>query len=207
MKTLAIAGAGGHGRVVADLATLCGWTPVFFDDTLLPQAAVLSWTCQGSTAALIERAAEFDGLIVAIGNNATRLSLSMELQRAGGHLATLLHPSAVVSKHARLGLGSVVMPNAVIMTGAELGNAVIINTAASVDHDCRVGDGVHVSPGARLCGGVVVGDLAWIGAGATVIPAICIGASAVVGAGSVVIRQVEANVTVTGNPARQLIRN
>lgn len=207
MKSLAIAGAGGHGRVVADMATLCGWSPIFFDDARQAGSTVLGWPYQGSIEEMVTWAGSFDGAVVAIGDNAARLALNQRLREVGAKLVSIVHPSATISQHAVLGAGSLVMPNAVVMTGAVVGEANIVNTAASVDHDCRLSAAVHVSPGARLCGGVTVDDLVWVGAGATVIPGVRVGRSAVIGAGSVVIRDVEANAIVVGNPARQMVRN
>ena len=43
-----------------------------------------------------------------------------------------------------------------------------------------------------------------IGANATILPGITIGEGAMVGAGSVVVKNVPANTTVVGNPAREI---
>ncbi len=59
---------------------------------------------------------------------------------------TLLHPSAAISKHSVIGVGSVVMAGAVVNICAKIGAFAIINTSASIDHDCILGDFVHVSP-------------------------------------------------------------
>lgn len=204
MRRLAVAGAGGHGRVVADLGELLGWDVAFYDDGLSPNTRVLNWRVVGPVSALLVEAGTFDGVIVGIGDNQRRLALSRALDGSGAPLQTLVHPSAVVSSYAAIGRGSVLMPHGVVMAGSTLGMATIINTAASVDHDCHLDDGVHVSPGARLCGAVEVGAKSWIGAGAVVIPGLNIGGGATVGAGSVVIRSVETNTTVAGNPAKPL---
>jgi maltose O-acetyltransferase len=49
---------------------------------------------------------------------------------------------------------------------------------------------------------VRIGCDVWIGGGAIILPGVTIGDGAVVGAGSVVTRDVDAGVTVAGNPAR-----
>ena len=49
---------------------------------------------------------------------------------------------------------------------------------------------------------VRIGEHVWIGGGAIILPGITIGDGAVIGAGSVVTRDVPANGTVVGNPAR-----
>jgi sugar O-acyltransferase (sialic acid O-acetyltransferase NeuD family) len=203
---LAVAGAGGHGRVVAEIAAQRGWEVVFFDDA--PAGGrVLGYDVGGPIELLLRTALSFDGFIVAIGDNETRLDWSLRLQEAGGRPQSLVHPSAHVSEHASVGTGSVIMPKAVVMTSARLGLYGIVNTSASVDHDCVLGDGVHIAPGARLCGGVAVGALTLVGVGAVIIGGISIGARTVVGAGSVVIRDIADNAKVAGNPARPIGRH
>ena len=65
-----------------------------------------------------------------------------------------------------------------------------------------IGDFVHIAPGATLGGDVHVGAETFIGPGATVAAGIRIGARAVIGAGAVVVRDLPADVTAWGVPAR-----
>lgn len=205
MKRLAILGASGHGKVVADTAECCGWQTIeFFDDAWPKLQHNGPWAVVGNTAALRECLDRFDGVIVAIGDNAVRYSKLLELQAAGAHLCSLVHPAATVSRHAVLEKGSVVFAQAVINVGVRIGLGSVLNTGCSVDHDCVLGAAVHVSPGARLAGGVCVGDLSWVGIGASVRQLIRIGARVVVGAGAAVTTDVADALTVVGVPARVL---
>lgn len=205
MKRLAILGASGHGKVVADTAECCGWQVVeFFDDAWPQRQGNGAWPVVGDTAQLLARLAQFDGVLVAIGNNRIRQAKLLELQAAGACLATLIHPSATLSRHARLGDGSVMFAGAVVNADALVGMGAILNTGCSVDHDCLLGDAVHVSPGARLAGGVRVGDLSWVGIGASVRQLVCIGSGVQVGAGAAVVADVADGLTVAGVPARVL---
>jgi len=210
MKDLVILGAGGHGKVVADLARACGYQPRAFVDV----ARIGEIAEPGGTRIELEQSAflaavtkgEFvfgPNATIAIGNNQARLDLFFELKRHM-NLPTLVHPTAWVSPSAEIGAGTHLCPMVVIHPAAWVGQATILNTRCIIEHDCVVGDGVHISPGAVLCGGVQVGDGAWIGAGAVVIPGIRIGENAIVGAGAVVIRDVPAGAKVVGNPARAL---
>ncbi|MTZ15530.1 acetyltransferase [Pseudomonas sp. JL972] len=205
MNRLAILGASGHGRVVADTAECCGWQAVqFFDDAWPDLLENGVWPVVGDTAALMSRLADFDGVLVAIGNNRIRNAKLLELQAAGAPMVTLVHPAATVSRYAAIGDGTVVFAGAVVNAGARINPGAILNTCCSIDHDCLLGDAVHISPGARLAGGVQVGDLSWIGIGASVRQLICIGHRVVVGAGSAVVGDIPNDVTVAGVPAKRM---
>lgn len=205
MNRLAILGASGHGKVVADVALAAGWAQVvFFDDAWPGRQRNSHWDIVGDSAALFADLARFDGVIVAIGDNTTRWDKHQRLRAAGARLATLLHPSASVSPFARVGTGSVLMAGAVVNADAELGESSIVNTGATIDHDCRLGNAVHASPGVHLAGGVAVGALSWLGIGSVVLNRVQIGERVTVGAGSVVTRDVASDTSVVGVPARPL---
>lgn len=205
MKRLAILGASGHGKVVADCAERCGWQSVVFFDDAWPQIQHSGhWPVQGDGKVLTRELASFDGVLVAIGDNRTRQDKLRQLHQAGATLVTLIHPAASVSPFASLGVGSVVLAGVVVNVDARIGEGAILNSNASVDHDCVLGDAVHISPGAHLAGSVQVGDRGWVGIGAAVRQLVQIGHDAVVGAGAVVVKDVDAGVTVVGNPASML---
>lgn len=205
MRKLAILGASGHGKVVADAAECFGWQSIeFFDDAWPDLQDNGVWPVVGNTTALMGRLADFDGVLVAIGNNRVRHVKLVELRTAGARLATLIHPDASVSRYAVIGEGSVVFAGAVVNADASVGLGGILNTGCSVDHDCLLGEAVHISPGARLAGGVQLGDLSWVGIGASVRQMIRIGTCVVVGAGAAVVSDIPDNSIVAGVPAKRL---
>lgn len=206
MKQLAILGASGHGKVVAEAALVGGWDGVeFYDDAWPDKRRLGKWVVSGDTAALLKALGRFDGVIVAIGGNAIRMDKVALLHEAGGRLATVVHPAATISASALLGEGTVVMAGVVVNADAMIGRGSILNTSCSIDHDCVLGDGVHISPGAHLAGDVRVGKLSWVGIGASVRQGVTIGCAALVGAGAAVVHDIADNLTVVGVPAKVLV--
>lgn len=204
MKCLAILGASGHAKVVAEIAELNGWQVFFFDDAFPSLTGVEHWAVQGTLQNLLAIVEQFDGAFVAIGNNQVRLQKLRQLRALNVLLPTLVHPSAVVSRYGEVAQGCVVMANAVINPFVKIGLGCIVNTAATIDHDCVLADAVHVSPGVHLAGRVSVGLCSWIGVGACVKQGVAIGEGAVVGAGAAVVANVNSHITVVGVPAKPL---
>lgn len=191
-----IIGAGGHGRVIADILRSSGReVSGFLDDhaTSGPDTNVLG---KVEDAPRFKDSAEF---IIGIGDNKTRMEIA---ERFKGVLrfATAVHKSAVIAPGAVLGEGSAVMAGAVVNVGAVIGSHCVINTSASVDHDCALSDFVHVSPGARLAGNVTLGKGTWIGIGGVVINDVTICPWCVIGAGGVVIKNLDKPGTYVGVP-------
>jgi len=199
MKKLAIYGAGGHGRVVADTANILGWQEIFFYDDSWPEYQANSiWPVVGDFKSLLIDLPKFNGVIIAFGDCLIRLKKTRELQQANAPIISLVHPMAYLSKNTILGIGSVVFAGAVINIGANIGEACIINTGSTVDHDCILGPGVHICPGAHLSGGVEVGEASWIGVGSCVRQSIRIGINTMIGAGAVVVKDVPSGTTIIG---------
>ncbi|MFD1747276.1 acetyltransferase [Rhizobium helianthi] len=202
-QILAIVGAGGHGRVIADAALECGWGEVVFFDDRFPQLlSTLQWPVLGSLEDLMATLHRYSGIAVGIGNGKTRLSILDRLLERGAPVATVIHPRAWVSSRASLAEGCLIAAGAVVNVGARIGRGGIVNTGATVDHDCDLGPGVHVAPGANVAGSVEIGANAWIGVGASVKQGVRIGSGTVVGAGAAVVSDLPDDIVAVGVPAR-----
>ena len=205
-ELLVIIGAGGHGKVVADVALHTNEYQklVFLDDKEdFAESMGIPVIGKVSDAVKFVERAKF---IVAIGNANTRKEIMQNLLDRGAEFATLIHPDAVIGKNVRIGKGTVIMAGAVVNPETIIGNGCIINTCASVDHDCSIADYVHISVGAHIAGTVRVGRLTWIGMGAIVSNNIKICEGCTFGAGTVVIDDIEESETYVGIPARRILR-
>lgn len=206
-QKLVLWGAGGHARVVAELAALEGRFEVvgLIDDVNPERHGTAPFGVPILGGADVLPGLHSRGvrhLLVAIGSCRARLELTEQAERLGFSCPVLVHPRAFVSPSASVGAGSVVAAAGHVGPGSTIGRASIVNTGASVDHDCRLDDGVHVAPGATLGGGVTIGRGAWVGLGAAVIQDRTIGAWTIVGAGSVVVRDLPDGVVAWGSPAK-----
>lgn len=199
MRKLAIIGASGHGKVVADIARKNGYKDIVFldDDASIHECGGYPVIGKSSEAGTIDADA-----IIGIGNAGVRKQIQETLPDE--KLVTLIHPDAVIAEDVVIGKGTVVMAGAVINPGVRIGKGCIINTCSSVDHDCEVGDYVHISVGAHVAGTVNIGSHTWIGAGVTVINNVNISGGCMIGAGAVVIRDICESGTYAGAPAKRM---
>jgi acetyltransferase EpsM len=205
--SLVLIGGGEHARVVIDAARAGGVTVVGFvdpapcDETV--QRLEVSRLGNDGDAAVWAGRAQFILGVGTVGISPLRREIVDRLDGSIGlRWASVVHPRAIVSPSAELGLGSLVMPGAVIGPGARVGAHVVINTGAIVEHDCHLGDFAQLGPGAVLGGGVRVGTGAYVGLGSRVRDHVVIGAHALVGMGAVVVAEVAAGACVVGIPAR-----
>lgn len=199
MKRLAIIGASGHGKVVADIAKKNGYEDIFFLDDNEKLTECGGYPIVGKC----DRYVEYDcDVFVAIGNPKIRERFCKGILNAGKNIPVLIHPSASVEENVSIGEGTLIVAGAVINPGTVIGKGCIINTCASVDHDCIISDFVHVAVGAHIAGTVQIGARTWIGAGATVSNNISICNDCMIGAGAVVIRDIYAPGTYVGVPVK-----
>ena len=143
---------------------------------------------------------------VALGRGEDRRRIAHQVVRARLRLATLRHPSSVVSAWARIGAGSYVAPWVNLRSGARLGPGALVEAYVTLGVDARVGAFAGCGPGVQLTGGVRVGRLAYVGAGAVVTNEARVGARAIVGAGAVVLGATPAGSFFVGVPARAASR-
>ncbi len=199
MKKITIIGASGHGKVVADIASLNGYDEIEFldDNDTVKHCGKYSVVGKSKLAYSIT-----NDLFVAVGNANIRKKLMEQFENK--NIPILVHPNALIAKDVEVDKGTVIMPGAVINPGTKIGKGVIVNTCSSVDHDCIIGDYVHVAVGAHLCGTVTIGNGTWVGAGATVSNNVTITANCMIGAGAVVIKDLEEAGTYIGVPAKHM---
>jgi sugar O-acyltransferase (sialic acid O-acetyltransferase NeuD family) len=202
---IAIMGAGGHAKVVADAILAGGQHQIFGffdDDASLWRNEILGFPVMGPIDSW--RSHSMDAFVIGIGDNANRKKIFGHLKSAGAKFATVTHPRATIAKGVALGEGTVVFANAVVNSDTSIGPDGILNTSCTVDHDCIVGAHTHLAPGVNVTSEVLIGEGVFAGTGVKIIPRVRIGDWAIIGAGSVVIRDIHEAAKVAGVPARTL---
>lgn len=125
------------------------------------------------------------------------------LLEKGAQFATLIHPTALVNKYAKIGKGVVITPRSNVTADTIIGDYVSI-LGSGVGHDASVGDFSTLSGRCSINGHVQVGRFVYIACGVSIAPSKKIGDGAYVGIGSVVISNVKAGAKVFGNPAKRI---
>ena len=200
MNRLCIIGAGGHGRVLADLALKTGYERICFaDDNKV--GSVLGFDIVGGLDCLEKLNDGKTDFIIGVGDNTQRRCIAQSHKL---NWVTLIHPSAQIGINVSIGKGTAVMAGACINTCAFLGEHCIINTCSVVEHDCVLEDFVHLSPSAALGGTVKLGECTHIGIGAAVKNDVSVCRHCIVGAGAAVIKDLKESGTYVGVPVRKI---
>lgn len=207
-KSILIVGAGGHSRVVRELAHNLDYTVVgFVEKSDKISEPIVDQLTIYSEEELLNSELVASYLTNGVPRTSTRLipiSELEELQTIGYSPVTLIAPNAVIAESAIVNKGVQVFPGAIVQSHSRLGDWVLINSGAIIEHDVEIGGGTHVAPGAIICGGVTVGSNCFIGAGSVLREGISIAKNTIVGAGAVVTKNIPVSGVVAGNPARRL---
>ncbi|WP_233879571.1 acetyltransferase [Virgibacillus halodenitrificans] len=137
-----------------------------------------------------------------VGDNSLRIKLYQLTKKIGYQFPTIIDPTAIVSKTAKIGEGTFIGKGSIINTDVTIGSNCIINTGTIIEHDSKIEANCHIAPGTTLSGAVRIGENSHVGTNSTVIQNISIGSNTVIGAGSVVVEDIDSNEKAFGNPCR-----
>jgi sugar O-acyltransferase (sialic acid O-acetyltransferase NeuD family) len=111
----------------------------------------------------------YDYALITIGQIKTpaiRIRLLDYVKSLGFKLPVIISPRAYVSKHTKIGNGTIIMHDALINAGAIVGDNCIINTKSLIEHDAAIENNCHISTGAVINGGVIVKQGSFVGSNA-----------------------------------------
>jgi len=131
-----------------------------------------------------------------------RINMLLGKNISANKFATIVHPTAVVSRYSTLGQGVVLMPGVVLSPNVSIGNNVLIFANSFIGHDtvvedyCFVANCVSVGSTVRLKKGV------YVGSNASILEKVTMGEYAMAGLGTVVLKDIPPTKRAVGNPAR-----
>lgn len=199
-REVIIIGAGGHGKVIADIIEKSEDKVVGFLDDNTEKSNIFGYPVLGKIKDWEKyKDKEF---IVAIGDNAVRKNIVYKNSQIKYY--TAIHPMAIIAKEVKIEEGSCIMAGAIINSSTIVGRHCIINSGAVIEHDNVISDFVHISPRATLCGTVFVGDSTHVGAGAVIKNNTKVVNNTVIGAGAIVVKNVNAQGVYIGVPAKKV---
>lgn len=156
-----------------------------------------------------------EGGVVNIGDNALIRSGSVIYSgvKIGKNFRTghniLVRENTVIGENVLIGTNSVVENNCKIGGNVSIQTGVYITTNTTIEDEVFMGphsvttNDKYMQVGAELIGPTIK-KKARIGANAILFPGIIVGENAAVGSGTVVTKDVQAEATVVGNPAREI---
>ncbi len=117
----------------------------------------------------------------------------------------IIHPHAEIDLNVvKLGEGNIICAGSIFTTDIQIGNNNYFNLAITCGHDTKIGNSNVINPSVNISGGIELGSNILVGTGAKILQYLKVEDHATIGAGAVVTKNVAANETVIGIPAKPL---
>ncbi len=205
----AVYGTGGFAREVLPLIYQqygLGVDIVFVDDATAMYGKLVNNVRVVGFEQAVAEARKFS---IAIGDCSLRQKLALKCEDAGVEFVDVIAKSHEQYLVDEQGDGLIACANSIFTSNCKIGKHFHANIYSYVAHDCHIGNYVTFAPRVNCNGNIVVEDLVYVGTGAVLRQGspgkpLVIGRGAIIGMGAVVTRDVAANTTVVGNPARLL---
>lgn len=116
------------------------------------------------------------------------------------NIFSFIHPTAFVSRNAKIGKGVIIYPLCNIDQGVTIEDGTIILNSSIIAHDTHVGKCTYIAPGVCLSGFINVGELSFIGTAATIANNVTVGRNSTIAIGTCLTKDIKEDSFVIGNP-------
>lgn len=208
MKKIYALGVGHNTPVFIDLALDCGYEVVglyhYNDDRTGEKDH--GYEILGSFDDLFSKKS-LQGLnfLLTMGDSKIRTELSKKIIDKGGFVPTLIHPTSVISKFAKISnVGVYISAFSFVQADSSVGENTVILSHVNISHTTHVGKGCFIAGGGIIGAYTNMEDNVFVGQGALSISGkvATIGHDAYVGARSLLTKNVPPNTVVAGIPAK-----
>lgn len=211
LKDLYIIGAGGFGREVAWLvrrinAVAPTWNIKGFidDNENLWNTVEDGYEVLGGCDYLKEQSNAW--AVCAVGNAKIRKKIIEKLGNSV-RFATVIDPSVVISESVSIGEGTIICAGTIITVDEKIGNHVIINLDCTIGHDDVIDDFVTLYPSVNVSVACHLGECVEMGTESQIIQGLSVGEGTIVGASACVVKDLGAEITAVGCPAKVIKRH
>lgn len=143
--------------------------------------------------------------MLTMGDNDLRCDLIKKIIDKGGCVPSIIHPSAVISKFAKISpIGVYVSAFSHIQADTEIGDGTIILSGVNISHTNKIGNFCFIAGGATIGAYTIVEDFVFVGQGALTISGKVkyIKERAYIGARALVTKSIDSKNVIAGQPAK-----
>lgn len=213
LPKIAILGAGGFGREVAQLIKDINYSKKtwdligYFDDDISTHGLIQNdFHVLGEISLLNNEKYNDLFVICAVGGPKIKYRIIENVKKINPYIKfpILKHPSVKIGDGSKIGEGSIICAGSIITTNVTIGQHTSIHVACTIGHDTFIHDFCTVLPGVSISGNVIMHEGVCIGTKAAVIQGVKINQYTIVGAGAVVVKSLPEYCTAIGIPARAI---
>jgi len=188
-KNIILIGGGGHAKSCIEIIESLDEFKIYgLIDNSIKNESILGYPILGSDEQLqkIKNELGAASALITVGHiktNTLRKELFQKIRKFGFDTPLISSKSAYVSKHSKVGSGTIIMNSSIINADAVIGENCILNNKSLIEHDAVIGNHCHIATGAIINGGATVGKNSFIGSGTVLKQGITIGSNCLISAG------------------------
>ena len=204
-KEIFLIGVGNYTEVIIELAIDCGYCikGLYNYNSSRNGEKVFDIPILGDYNLLSNNEIQNKNFGITIGDNKLRGKVASLIRNKKGHTPNLIHPNAMISKSANLGIGCFIHSNSTVWTKVIIGNDCILSPYSLITHHAKTGNSCFITSYSVIGAYAVLENNIMIGLNSTILPRIKIGENCFIGAKSNVTKSFGENCLIIGNPARK----